>query len=68
MAAVEAALHQVDAPPDRLAEAWDAWGILEQAYAVATDRCASPADSEYAHMIKASRNTLMAFAESLGSA
>lgn len=68
VADVEAALHLVDAPPGRLAEAWDAWATLEQAYAAATDRCASPADDEYAHMIDASRNALIAFAESLRSA
>lgn len=65
VADVEAALHLVDAHPDRLAEAWEAWATLEQAYALATDRCASPADDEYAHMIDASRNVLLAFAESL---
>lgn len=68
VADVEAALHLVDAPPDRLAEAWEAWATLEQAYALATDRRANPADDEYAHMIDASRNVLLAFAESLRSA
>jgi hypothetical protein len=67
VAEVEAALHLVDAPPERLAQAWDAWTTLEQAYAVATDRCANPADDEYAHLIEASRNALIAFAESLRS-
>lgn len=45
-----------------------AFALNQHTYALATDRCASPADDEYAHMIDASRNALFAFAESLRSA